>query len=112
MFKLMGKKIITILRSYISLCLQRSNVVHHIRVKHKGRAFAITETAGLDQLNLSGMDDTDQEEALENIGLDESDDAQSYQGNHVIILWVKVFRSIPEFRILRLTFHRKSASKC
>ena len=25
---------------------------------------------------------------------------------------VKVFRMIPEFRILRLTFHRKSASKC
>ena len=24
--------------------------------------------------------------------------------------WVKVFRVIPEFRILRLTFHRKSAS--
>ena len=27
------------------------------------------------------------------------------------IIWVKVFRIIPEFRILRLTFHRKSASK-
>ena len=26
--------------------------------------------------------------------------------------WVKVFRIFPEFRILRLTFHRKSASKC
>ena len=26
--------------------------------------------------------------------------------------WVKVLRIIPEFRILRLTFHRKSASKC
>ena len=26
--------------------------------------------------------------------------------------WVKVFRIIPEFSILRLTFHRKSASKC
>ena len=26
--------------------------------------------------------------------------------------WVKVFRIIPEIRILRLTFHRKSASKC
>ena len=25
---------------------------------------------------------------------------------------VKVFRIIPEFRILRVTFHRKSASKC
>ena len=25
--------------------------------------------------------------------------------------WVKVFRIDPEFRILRLTFHRKSASK-
>ena len=29
----------------------------------------------------------------------------------VIKAWVKVFRIIPEFRILRLTFHRKSASK-
>ena len=26
--------------------------------------------------------------------------------------WVKAFRIIPKFRILRLTFHRKSASKC
>ena len=26
--------------------------------------------------------------------------------------WVKFFRINPEFRILRLTFHRKSASKC
>ena len=26
--------------------------------------------------------------------------------------WVKVFRIIPDFRILRLTLHRKSASKC
>ena len=26
--------------------------------------------------------------------------------------WVKVSGIIPEFRILRLTFHRKSASKC
>ena len=25
--------------------------------------------------------------------------------------WVKVFRIIPEFRILKLTFHRKSAPK-
>ena len=29
-----------------------------------------------------------------------------------LFTWVKVFRIIPEFRILRLTFHRKSASKC
>ena len=29
-----------------------------------------------------------------------------------ITAWMKVFRIIPEFRILRLTFHRKSASKC
>ena len=28
------------------------------------------------------------------------------------ITWVKVFRIIPEYRILRLTFHKKSASKC
>ena len=26
--------------------------------------------------------------------------------------WVEVLRIYPEFRILRLTFHRKSASKC
>ena len=25
--------------------------------------------------------------------------------------WVKVFKIIPEFRILRMTFHRKSSSK-
>ena len=30
---------------------------------------------------------------------------------HVLSTWVNVFRIIPEFRILRLTFHRKSASK-
>ena len=29
-----------------------------------------------------------------------------------ICTWVKFFRINPEFRILRLTFHRKSASKC
>ena len=29
-----------------------------------------------------------------------------------IYAWVKSFRIIPEFRILRLTFYRKSASKC
>ena len=29
-----------------------------------------------------------------------------------LLPWVKVFRIIPEFRILRLTFNRKSASKC
>ena len=28
-----------------------------------------------------------------------------------IFAWVNVFRINPEFRILRLTFHRKSASK-
>ena len=28
------------------------------------------------------------------------------------LAWVKVFRISPEFRILRLTFHRKLASKC
>ena len=27
------------------------------------------------------------------------------------LAWVTVFRIIPEFRVLRLTFHRKSASK-
>ena len=31
---------------------------------------------------------------------------------HMPTSWVKVFRIIPEFRILRLTFLRKSASKC
>ena len=29
----------------------------------------------------------------------------------LIAQWVKVFRIIPEFKIFRLTFHRKSASK-
>ena len=27
-------------------------------------------------------------------------------------VWVKFLRIVPEFTILRLTFHRKSASKC
>ena len=30
----------------------------------------------------------------------------------LLYTWVKVFRIIPEFRILRQTFHRKSASTC
>ena len=30
----------------------------------------------------------------------------------IFTIWVKAFRIYPEFRILRLTFHRKSASKC
>ena len=34
----------------------RSNVVHHIRWKHKGKPFEITETVGLDQLKQSGVD--------------------------------------------------------
>ena len=29
-----------------------------------------------------------------------------------MVTGVKVFRINPEFRILRLTFHRKSTSKC
>ena len=29
---------------------------------------------------------------------------------HYTLSWVKVFRIIPEFKILRLTFHRKSVS--
>ena len=32
--------------------------------------------------------------------------------HHNTTAWVKVFRIPPEFRILRLTFHRKSASNC
>ena len=28
------------------------------------------------------------------------------------LTWMKVFRINPKFRILRLTFHKKSASKC
>ena len=32
--------------------------------------------------------------------------------NTAMYACVKIFRIIPEFRILRLTFHRKSASKC
>ena len=32
--------------------------------------------------------------------------------DHDHFLWVKVFGINPEFRILKLTFHRKSASKC
>ena len=38
-------------------------------------------------------------------------------GGHIVfgadpIAWLKVFRIVPEFRILRLTFQRKSATKC
>ena len=35
-----------------------------------------------------------------------------FAGHLLIYPWVKVFRINPEFKILRLTFHRKSASKC
>ena len=34
-----------------------------------------------------------------------------FSKNPISFAWVKVFRINPEFRILRLTFHRKSASK-
>ena len=30
----------------------------------------------------------------------------------LVLAWVKLFRINPEFKILRLTFHRKSALKC
>ena len=35
-----------------------------------------------------------------------------YEPMQEISAWVKVFRINPEFLVLRLTFHRKSASKC
>ena len=38
-------------------------------------------------------------------------EAEGVYLEQVRITWVKVFRIIPEFRILRLTFHRKGASK-
>ena len=38
--------------------------------------------------------------------------AISYDKSQFLMTWVKVFRIIPEFRILRMTFHRKSSSKC
>ena len=34
-----------------------------------------------------------------------------YKRKFIRDTWVKVFRIIPEIRILRLTFHRKSATK-
>ena len=43
--------------------------------------------------------------------LDIDKEAEIYQ-KQVINSWVKVFGIIPEFRILRLTFHKKSAPKC
>ena len=37
-------------------------------------------------------------------------DTMSYDENHILLIatpaWVKVFRINPEFRILKLTFHR------
>ena len=36
---------------------------------------------------------------------------QDFWGDDVAHAWVKVFRINPKFRILRLTFHRKSALK-
>ena len=38
--------------------------------------------------------------------------SKKMKGKYQVPTWVKVFRIIPEFRILRRTFHRKSASKC
>ena len=35
-----------------------------------------------------------------------------YKETELYYAWVKVFRINPELRILRPTFHRKSASKC
>ena len=32
--------------------------------------------------------------------------AKSHESGQMRIAWVKVFRIIPEFRILRMTFHR------
>ena len=43
-------------------------------------------------------------------------DEEKYQSTSKLMVsqttWMKAFRIIPEFRILRLTSHRKSASKC
>ena len=44
---------------------------------------------------------------------EDKDSKENQKGNTVVLYpWVEVFRNISEFRILRLTFHRKSASKC
>ena len=40
------------------------------------------------------------------------DTVQSLYNTLCYNTWMKVFRINPEFRILRLTFQRKSASKC
>ena len=41
-----------------------------------------------------------------------SRDENLHLSGKVFSAWLKVFRINPEFRILRLTFHRRSASKC
>ena len=53
------------------------------------------------------------EERLNDKLLDEMDEEMDL-GTCFTLLdsWVKVYRIISEFRILGLTFHRKSASKC
>ena len=38
--------------------------------------------------------------------------ANSVGCDEMLHIWVKVFRIIPEFSILRMTFYRKSSSKC
>ena len=43
---------------------------------------------------------------------EEEERAKREEEEKIVSPWVKVFRMIPEFRILRLTFHGKSASKC
>ena len=52
--------------------------------------------------NVVGADDADSADELTNRRLESLID---------LFTWVKAFRIIPEFRILRLTFNRKSASK-
>ena len=56
---------------------------------------------------------SDMEERLNDKLLDEMDEEMDL-GTCFTLLdsLVKVFRIIPEFRILRLTFHTKSATKC
>ena len=43
---------------------------------------------------------------------EEEEKAKREEEEKIVSPWVKEFRIIPKFRILRLTFHRKSASKC
>ena len=80
-------------------------LIEHILENSTGSGDSVNISAALELMKEMGI----QKEESHKTGYMSSDMVLEKRGIQISL--VKVFRIIPEFRILRLTFHRKSASK-